>query len=182
MKSYLPLSFVRKKIEELQHALMFSMSDSVLKLPACVVNIIQTDELGQIWFAIPKPSQYIHEFDRTFAAKLDFFRKEKNFYMKILGKAFMVIDPEDINSIIYMEEGLKQKARNNEIVLIKVSITHADYFEKITTEPVKINSVFQNIRTLLNKWFFDPQHGHDLSGFKKIPVGAVMNKRNIISN
>src|SRR5215467_3919246 len=99
MSTNLPLSFIHDKIDELQNALFFSMSESVLKIPSCVVNVIKVDDVGQIWFAIPHPTQHLYQFDSCFAAKLDFFKKGKEFYLKILGKAFIIIDPEEINSI-----------------------------------------------------------------------------------
>jgi hypothetical protein len=55
MFGYLPITFIEAKIKELENALFFSMSDAVLKIPTCVVKVLQTDELGQIWFVIPKP-------------------------------------------------------------------------------------------------------------------------------
>jgi hypothetical protein len=61
---------------------------------------------------------------------LDFFRKGKDYFLKILGKAFIVNDPEEINSIGSISEFVKSKARNNELVILKVKITHADYSEK----------------------------------------------------
>src|SRR5882672_3973288 len=182
MITYLPLSFVQHKIEELKNALFFSMSESLLKIPAHIVNVLKVDELGQIWFAIPKPAQHIHEFDNSFGAKLDFFKKGKDFYIKILGKAFIVNDPEEINTIIYINEEIKQKARKNEIVLIKVKITHADYSEKKPAQ-TSANSVFRNARMLLYKWFAHAQEEqYNLSAFKKIPVRGVMSNYNVFTN
>src|SRR3977135_2659643 len=110
MITVLPLSFIQHKIEELRNALFFSTTQSLLKIPTHIVNVLKVDELGQIWFAIPKPAQHIHEFDNSFAAKLDFFKKGKDFYLKLLGKAFIVNDPEEINTIIYINEEIKDQA------------------------------------------------------------------------
>ena len=181
MITFLPLSFIQHKIEELQNALFFSTSDSLLKIPTHIVNVLKVDELGQIWFAVPKPGQQIHEFDNSFGAKLDFFKKGKDFYIKILGKAFIVNDPEEINTIIYINEEIKQKARKNEILLIKVKITHADYSEKKAAQTS--NSVFRNARMLLYKWFaYAQEEQFNLSPFKKIPVRGVMSNYNVFSN
>jgi general stress protein 26 len=182
MITFLPLSFIQYKIKELQNALFFSTSDSLLKIPTHIVSVIQVDELGQIWFAVPRPAQQIHEFDNSFGAKLDFFRKGKDFYMKVLGKAFIVNDPEEINTIVYVNEEIKQKARNNEIVLIKVKITHADYAEKKQPH-TSTNNVFRTARLLLYKWFaHSQQNEHNLSMFKKIPVKGIMSNYHVISN
>jgi hypothetical protein len=92
--------------------------------------VLEADELGQLWFVIPKPPQFIHAFDKTFPAKLDFFRKGRDYYLKVFGKAFMVNDPEEINSVECLNEAVKQQARRSETVLIKVQMLHAEYVDK----------------------------------------------------
>jgi general stress protein 26 len=182
MITVLPLSFIQHKIEELRNALFFSASESLLKIPTHIVNVLKVDELGQIWFAIPKPAQHIHEFDNSFAAKLDFFKKGKDFYLKILGKAFIVNDPEEINTIIYINDEIKDQARKNEIVLMKVKITHADYAEKKPAQ-APANSILTNARLLLYKWFAHSQKNeHSLSVFKKVPVRGIMSDYNVFTN
>ena len=59
-----------------------------LKIPACVVKVLETDELGQLWFMIPKPPQSIHAFDKTFPVELDFFRKGRDYYLKDFRESF----------------------------------------------------------------------------------------------
>ncbi|HVU83317.1 MAG TPA: hypothetical protein VHC50_00660, partial [Puia sp.] len=120
MPGYLPLSFVEEKLRELENALFFSTSDAVLKMPTCVVRILDIDELGQLWFVVPQPMQFIYTFERVFPARLDFFRKGRDYYMKILGKAFIVNDPEEINGISGISEFIKHRARKNELVILKV--------------------------------------------------------------
>ena len=67
MFGYLPVSFIQDKVKDLENALFFSMSDAVLKIPSCLVKVLEADELGQLWFIIPKPSQFIHAFDQKFS-------------------------------------------------------------------------------------------------------------------
>jgi hypothetical protein len=170
MSSYLPLSFIHSRIEDLQQALFFPLSDAPLRIPTCVVNLIKVDDLGQIWFAIPPPVKYIQTLETAFAAKLDFFRKGKDFYLKILGKAFIVHDPEEIGSIESLDETIKNKACLNEIVLIKVRVTHANYFRKAPEVPSK-PSILKNIRSLLYKWLVNPPYGYDWSALKQLQPG-----------
>jgi len=182
MITVLPLSFIQHKIEELKHALFFSISESLLKIPTHIIEVLKVDEVGQIWFAIPKPSQNILELDNSFGAKLDFFKKGKDFYLKIIGKAFIVNDPEEMNSVIYVNDEIKDKARKNEIVLIKVRITHADYAEKkpVRTSP---NSILKTARMHLYKWFAYAQENESgLSTFKKIPVKGIMSNYNVFTS
>ena len=65
----------------------------------------------KLWFVIPKPSQLIHAFDKTFPGETGFFQKGRDFYMKIFGKAFLVNDPEEINTAECLNETIKQLAR-----------------------------------------------------------------------
>src|SRR5258708_39675624 len=143
MPGYLPLTFIEEKVMDLENALFFSLSDAVLKIPSCVVKVLQADELGQLWFVIPKPSQLIHAFDKTFPVKLDFFRKGRDYYLKIFGKAFLVNDPEEINHLESLHENIKQQARYDETVLIKVQMSHAEYFD---TAPLRTST-----KTILNQ-------------------------------
>ena len=156
----LTLPFIKQKIHELQNALFFPISTSVLQMSPCVVHVLAIDDTGCIWFIVPRPPQQIHEFDREFAAKMDFFKKGTAFYLKILGKAFIVTDPEEINSLICINEEIKEKARKNEVVLLKVKVSHADYFESLSPAPQRHSSIFsklKNIRILFHKWAFHHQ-------------------------
>src|SRR4051812_31935321 len=123
MTGHLPLTFIKEKVRDLENALFFSLSDSVLKIPACVIKVLETDELGQLWFVVPKPSQLIHAFDKTFPVKLDFFRKGRDYYLKIIGKAFMINDPEEIDHVSCLAENIKHQAKVSETVLIKVQMS-----------------------------------------------------------
>lgn len=123
MSGYLPLPFIEEKIRDLEYALFFSMNNSVLKIPACVVKVLETDEVGQLWFVIHRPSQFIYTFDKTFPVKLDFFRKGRDYFLKIYGKAFLINDPEEINIIECLNENIKQQARTNNTLIVKVKIS-----------------------------------------------------------
>ncbi|PWT72907.1 MAG: hypothetical protein C5B59_14720 [Bacteroidetes bacterium] len=175
---YLSLQFLKQKIDALQNALFFPLSDSPLKIPTCVVRTIKLDEVGQIWFTLPCPKQLIYTFDNSFGARLDFSRKGQEFFLKIIGTAFIVIDPEEINSILYLSEETRVKALKNEIVLIKVRISHADYFEKKLHHAHKMN--LKDVSTRIYKWFFHPRQ-FSPSVFKKSPVGRFTSTDHAIS-
>ncbi len=148
------ITFLKEKIHELRSALFFSLSDSVLRMPTTIVTALKVDEVGQIWFFINRPSQALHQFDKEFPARLEFFRKGKRFYIKINGKASIVDDPEDLNSVVSLTDELKATAMDH-VVLMKVRILHADYFEK----EIKPATWVQQMRNLYNKWFYDQQPG-----------------------
>ena len=168
MIGYLPLSFIKEKVKELENALFFSMSDAVLKIPTCLVRVLEADELGQLWFIIPKPSQFIHAFDKSFPVKLDFFRKGREYYLKIIGIAFLVNDPEEINGVECLHEQVKQQARNNESVIVKVKISHADYVEKASAR-VSAKTILQQVKNKIYRWFQLSNENGD-PNFPRIPV------------
>src|ERR1700694_4468700 len=94
------LGFLQEKIHELRSALFFNTGNAVLKFPTCIITALKVDEAGQVWFFVNPPEQCLHEFDKEFPARLDFFRKGKQFYLQITGKAFIVTDPVELNGIM----------------------------------------------------------------------------------
>ena len=149
------LNFLRGKIQELRNALFFSQNSSLLRIATTIVSIMKVDDLGQIWFFVPRPSQALHEFDREFPVKLEFFRKGKSFFLHLTGKAFIVTDPEEINSLVY--EDIRERVADH-MVLIKVKMTKADYFET----PAQADHIgwWRDLRTQLHAWLFNTRPGY----------------------
>ena len=167
---------------DLENALFFSLSDAVLKIPSCVIKVIQADELGQLWFVIPKPSQLIHAFDKTFPVKLDFFRKGRDYYLKILGKAFLVNDPEEINHAECLKETIKHQARHDETVLIKVQMSHAEYVEN-TAGRTSTKMMLNQVKNKFYRWFHLSHHNHNEGlAYQKIPADVKYTSQSSFSN
>lgn len=122
------LNFLQEKINAIGSAIFFNLSDSVLKFPTAIVTTLKVDDFGYVWFYVQKPKQNIREFEVEFPVRLDFFKKGKNYFLQVLGKASVISDPEDVNSFV-LEEGL---VYNNEMVLVKVKMLSADYHETNT--------------------------------------------------
>jgi general stress protein 26 len=146
--------FLREKIQDLRSALFFSQNTSLLRISTTIVTILKVDELGQMWFFVPRPRQALHEFDREFPVKLEFFRKGKRFFLHILGKAFIVTDPEEINSLMY--EDIKEKATDH-LVLIKVKMSKVDYFE---SAPASQPGWWKDLRKQVHSWLFNTRPGY----------------------
>ena len=168
MSGYLPLPFIEEKIRDLENALFFSLSNAVLKIPTCVIRVLETDEVGQLWFVIPKPTQFIHAFDKIFPVKLDFFRKGMDYYLKIYGNAFLVNDPEEINMIECLNENIKQQARRNTTIIVKVKITFAEYIEKAPANP-SVKTLMNQVKDRIYRWFNHTQIDGRLA-YPKIPA------------
>ena len=149
------LPFLQQKIQELKSALFFSQNSSLLRMATTIVSILKVDELGQLWFFVPRPQQALHEFDREFPVRLEFFRKGKGFYLHITGKAYIVNDPEEVNSLLF--EDLKEQMCSN-MVLIKVKMGRADYFESVAG--THHNGWWRDLRTQLQAWLFNTRPGY----------------------
>src|ERR1700761_5216364 len=95
------LRFLQEKIQDLKNALFFSQNTSLLRIATTIVSVLKVDELGQMWFFVSRPQQALHEFDSEFPVRLEFFRKGKQFFLHVAGRAFIVTDPEEINNLVH---------------------------------------------------------------------------------
>jgi hypothetical protein len=117
------LQFINQKINQLRSAVMYSMSNSLVKLPNDIVNLVKVDEEGQLWFLAHFPSQYLEECERDFPVRLHFFRKGFDFFVEVSGKATIentMDEPVDL-------PGEMLSARR--AVLVKMTMKNIEYRE-----------------------------------------------------
>ncbi len=124
------LNFLQEKIQEIGSAIFFNQSDSVLKLPTSIVTTLKVDEYGFVWFFVQKPRQQVKEFETEFPARLDFFRKGKTSYLQVMGKGWVVSDPEAMNAFGELPPATLSALQDT--VLVKVKIMRAEYYETRT--------------------------------------------------
>jgi hypothetical protein len=141
------LAFLQEKISDLGSAIFFNLSDSVLKLPTSIITTQKVDEYGFIWFYMQKPKQDLREFEKEFPVRLDFFRKGKDYFLQVTGKAWLVADPEEMNS---MELGVEEMKAVEQMILVKVKMLKADYHE---TQMSTRSSWWQNTVNYVQTWF-----------------------------
>ena len=141
-------SLLKSKITELQSALFFTESKSIVKLPTHVVSEVELDSDGQIWFMIPKPAMHIEAYDREIPAKLDFFKKGKDFFVKIRGIAYLQADATEANSL---SSEMKQRMNDETLIVVKVKVDDADL---VDNTPKPAQNWLQMSRTQLSSWFF----------------------------
>lgn len=110
--------FIREKVAQLRTAIMYSMSNDLVKLPNDIVSYVNIDGDGQLWFLSHLPPQLLSECEKTFPARLHFFRKGYDYFVEVSGKATIVSD-------IYSNE----EGRDKNAVLIKMSMTNIEYRE-----------------------------------------------------
>ncbi len=166
------LRFLREKIQDLKHAIFFSENTSLLRMATTIVTLWKMDELGQMWFFIPRPKQALQEFDREFPVRLEFFKKGRQFFLHVSGKAFIVADPEDINGLVH--DDIRQQA-SDQLVLIKVRMLKADYFES-TGEMVRTKRArkwWRDLRNQVHGWLTHTRPGYKPYYVADAPIPAT---------
>jgi hypothetical protein len=161
----LPIPFLQERIRELQTALFFSEHESLLKIPTHVIHTDIVDDAGQIWFVVPSPVQSIHEFDRDFPAKLDFFRKGKDYYLKIKGLASFITSEDEMIGFVNRE--IRDRIARKEAVVMRVRIQQADYFEAY---PKQAQNWLKYGGSQLFNWLLNPQYDHKNPQLVAIPI------------
>ena len=129
MLSDIHISLLRDRIQEIGSALFFNTGNSMFKVPPAIISALRVDEQGNIWFFLHKPEFMIEESDREFPAKLDFYRKGKPFYLQVSGKAEMITDEQEINSLVDMAPEQRDLAMER-MMLVKVQVVHAECYEQ----------------------------------------------------
>src|SRR3981081_3197136 len=84
------LLFLKEKIQDINSAIFFNLSEAVLKLPTSIITTLKVDEFGYVWFFLERPRQQLNEFEREFPTRMDYFRKGKDYSLQIMGKAWIV--------------------------------------------------------------------------------------------
>jgi general stress protein 26 len=156
MMNNLQLHFLQDKIADIKSALFSNESEAVLKLPTTIVSAITVDDAGQIWFFVNRPQQLIQEFDKEFPAKLRFFRKGKEYFLHITGKAFIINDPEEIYHLVSLDETVRETAMNTQYVLLKMRVQKAEYYERHSRRSA---AGFTSFISKMFSWLFDFRPG-----------------------
>src|SRR5688572_5006106 len=73
------LEFIRTRIYDIRTALLYSLSDDIIKLPTSLISVLKVDDKGQIWFLMNRPQQAMEKDEQKFPARLQFYRKGKPF-------------------------------------------------------------------------------------------------------
>jgi hypothetical protein len=117
------LQFIREKIYEIKSAVMYSMSEGVVRLPNSIVSVVKVDDEGQLWFVCAPPARHLEASECIFPARLHFYRKGKFFHIEVSGKA----------TIINQEFNKNQAA--DKPLLIKMSMTNIEYTAAAEKKP-----------------------------------------------
>lgn len=130
------LQFIRERIYEIRHAVMYSMSNGLVRIPNSIVSVIKVDNDGQLWFLCTPPTQKIEECECVFPARLQFYKKGKYFRLEVSGKA-TVMNNE------YSDAETEQK--KDKPILIKMSMSNIEYTSTSERkEKGKIESILES--------------------------------------
>ncbi len=129
------LQFIREKICQVRSAIMYSMSNDLVKLPNNIVSAVKVDEEGQLWFVCNRPSASIAQYDPSFPARLHFYRKGTMFHMEVSGKATIVEEPGE--EIPFEQYG------STPPLLIRMSINNVEYTEPHEKKKGKLELIIE---------------------------------------
>ncbi len=158
MAAHYQLNFIQDKIAQIQSAICFNLSDSVLKLPTSVITTLKVDDYGFVWFMMQKPKQCLKEFEDEFPVRLDYFKKGINSFLQVSGKGCVVCDPEELNTLGLSDDAFKSFNAQKD-VLVKVKILKAECYD---TTPTSSHSWFKNRLTAITKWLHHNNYGRQI--------------------
>lgn len=121
MKTVSSLAFIREKIYQIRSALMYSLSNELVKMPNNIVTILRMDEDGQLWFLCRRPQYAIDQVEQSFPARLVFYRKGISFFLEVSGKATIV---NDENGFIPRQEA---DFNTEKPVLVRMNMKNLEY-------------------------------------------------------
>ena len=148
------LSSLKESINEIKTALFFSEQEAVMKFPVSVITCQYVDNAGQVWFFMNRTSQSLDGYDKSFPAKLDFFKKGCPRSIQLTGYAYIVHEEEVILGLLELPEEMRAAAMG-EYVLIKFIPGKVDNFELETKKPlVSVKKMEHSLQHL----FFSAKH------------------------
>jgi hypothetical protein len=127
--------FIREKIYRLHSAIMYSMSNELIKIPNSIITVLRIDDEGHLWFQCKAPVHHIQHYEQSFPARLHFFRKGVRYFMEVSGST-AIIRSQDSNNII---NGTKEAA-----LLLKMNINSVAYVEPEARKKNRFEHFFEN--------------------------------------
>ncbi len=155
------LPFLSKKIKELNNAIFYAHSSSPLRINNTIIQTCGVDEYGCITFFIKRPSQHISQFDQEFPVALNYFKKDKDFFINIFGNARIVNDTEALACEIDFTNG-DMRSTILTHVLITVTILRAEYYNRnIDNHTSMWQSVWSSFLGFVE--MFNPPHDYNFT-------------------
>ena len=131
--------FLQKKTMEIKTALFKAEINSLLRLPNNIIRTLQADDDGYIWFFSSCNGTYGKLVDKSFYARLEYYQKSTNTYLKLNGNAHIAESFNELHPLLIM------KSLGDNEVLIKFKITEAEYFGEKPVMAASFKETFKNI-------------------------------------
>ncbi len=163
-----PIHFLKEKISDIRSALFFSQNNDIIKMPTSIITVLRVDDDGHVWFFVNRPQQYLDAFEKEFPARLDFFRKGKSYFLQVTGRAFIVDEKDMAVDELADVSGQVKDGAMHELVLMKVKIINAEYFDNTQNEK---SFWWNNISQSIQRWFFANRLGYKPYDMKHYSFG-----------
>ena len=147
------LTFLREKIMETKVALFKSEINSELSLPTNVIQTINVDDDGNIYFFTSSNGVFAKNIDHPFYAYLDYHKKGYGQRLCISGKAVIV---KEENEDFEHENNICNTTEKS-IILIKMKIMQAEFFGQSMHQQLTLP---QKIKNSINHIFFPSSEHH----------------------
>ncbi len=142
------LIFIKEKISDIKVAIFKSEINSELQLPNNIIQVLKVDNDGTVWFFTSCSGDHKQTIERSFYVYLDFHRKGVEGRLQISGHASVVENQDDD----FLNISNYSKSTVNRLVLLKMKIMQAEYFEPKPSPQV---SVMEKIKMAFQHFFFD---------------------------
>lgn len=129
------LEFVVQRAQNLQTALFTDLRDTSQKFRTSIIQLLDADEQGRLVFTLCKPYRDISGMAQVFPAQLQFFHKQKPYYLIVDGTAMI-------------SEG-KGSWQDGAKVQVALTIQHATYRERKAEKRFKFASLLRQTAS----WF-----------------------------
>ncbi|MEO7307411.1 MAG: pyridoxamine 5'-phosphate oxidase family protein [Ferruginibacter sp.] len=126
------LHFLKEKINDIKIALFRSELNPELQLPNNIIQTLNVEDDGTVWFFTSCNGNHVKNIDRPFYAYLSYQKKGTGCRLHVSGKASIV--KNDDEGILSMHD--YSKGNYGRLVLVKMKIMQAEFFE---------NKPFENI-------------------------------------
>lgn len=145
------LGFLKSKIDDIKIAIFKAEINSELQLPNNIIQTLKVDDEGYIWFLTSCTGNQKQQIDKSFYAYLDYYKKGTDCRLQLGGRAILIEDEEDK----FLDMSNYSKSTASRLVLVKMKIMQAEYFEN---KPVESVGLKNKIMYAFNNLFFSPAH------------------------
>ncbi len=145
------LVFLKERISDIKVALFKSEMNSEIQLPNNVINTLQVDNEGNIWFFTSCTGDYAKCLTRSFYAYLDYYKKGTDCRIRVSGKATIAEDDDDA----FLTMSHYSKSTVGRLVLVKMKIMQAEYFENKQATNLTWKD---RLKDAINHFFFAETH------------------------